>query len=593
MKGMGGTGARMFRYLTRYRFRFTISIILMVMFAVFQGVLPVIMGSATNQIVAGDQKGLIDSVVIFTIAAILMFACGTLGQRIFARINQQALYDLRTDLVTHMQTLSLNFFDRQPIGELMSRVTNDTDVIDQFFSNAFQNVMQAVVSIVVITAFMIWLSPPLTLLVYTVLIGLAVFIYSVSKISKPIFADLQGQMSDLNGYSEEHLEGQKVVLAFQQEKRSVDEFARISKRASHAGRRASFTALITLPASVTCANLQAVLLLLVGGVVVVSGRIDLGLLVSFLGLARGITAPLGHVFTAYSMLLNAIAGADRVFSVLDERPAVADKPAAPEMPAVRGEVTFDHVYFSYILGRTVLKDNTFHTEPGQVFGLCGPTGAGKSTIINILTRYYDIQQGSITVDGVRIDDIQQDSLRIQIAQVLQTPFLFSDTIMENLRYARRSATDDECIAAAKQAGAHEFIDAQPQGYQTFLADGGAGSLSQGQRQILTIARAMVADPRLLILDEATSNVDTRTEKLMQAGLLLLQKGKTSFIIAHRLATIRHADCILVINQGEIIERGTHPQLMERRGFYYTMYMSQFHGKIEGILPGISRTGVPG
>jgi ATP-binding cassette subfamily B protein len=327
--------------------------------------------------------------------------------------------------------------------------------------------------------------------------------------------------------------------------------------------------------------------------IVVSGRIDLGLLVSFLGLSRGITAPLGHVFTAYSMLLNAVAGAERVFKILDESPAVADLRGAPEMPAIRGDVTFDHVNFSYVPGRTILKDNTFHAEQGQVFGLCGPTGAGKSTIINILTRYYDIQQGAITVDGVRIDEVRQDSLRIQVAQVLQEPFLFSDTIMENLRYARLTATDDECIAAAKQAGAHDFIVAQPQGYQTFLADGGAGSLSQGQRQMLTIARAMVAYPRLLILDEATSNVDTRTEKQIQAGLLLLQKGKTSFIIAHRLATIRHADCILVINNGRIIERGTHQHLMGVKGFYYTMYMSQFHGKIEGILPSIPNAGIPG
>ncbi|NMB79083.1 MAG: ABC transporter ATP-binding protein [Methanomicrobiales archaeon] len=577
-----GAVRRLIRYLTRYSGKFWAATFLMALFAVFQAILPLIMGTATNDIVAGNMEGLERSVLLLLFFSILMFITGMLGQRIFAAVSQQALCDLRTELFDHMQSLSLNFFDRQPIGQLMSRVTSDIDVIDQFFSNAFQNVMQAVVSIVVITAFMLWLSVRLTILVYAVLVALSIFIWVVSRISKPAFSVLQEHISTLNGYAEEHIEGQKVVLAFMQEGRSVEEFSKVSRDAARAGGKASFTALITLPISITSTNLQSVLLLGIGGVIVVMGRFDLGLLVSFLGLSRGITGPLSHVFMSYSMLMNAIAGAGRVFAILDETPVVADRPGASAMPKVRGDVIFDHVDFAYIPGRTVLLDNSFHAAPGQVFGLCGPTGAGKSTIINILTRYYDIQSGSIAIDGTKIDSVQQDTLRIQIAQVLQEPFLFSDTIMENLRYARAEATDEECIAAAKQAGADGFIMAQPQGYQTFLADGGAGSLSQGQRQMLTIARAMVANPRLLILDEATSNVDTRTEKLIQAGLLQLQQGKTSFIIAHRLATIRHADTILVINKGQIIERGSHAQLMEKQGFYHSMYMSQFRGKLAGI-----------
>ncbi len=577
-----GAVRRLLGYLTHYRLSFWLAVILMALSAVFQSVLPVIMGKATDEIVAGNRAGLEESVFFLLIFVVLMFASGMLGQRIFAKVSQQALFDLRTSLFSRMQDLSLNFFDRQPIGELMSRVTSDIDVIDQFFSNSFQNVMQAVVSIVVVTAFMLWLSLSLTLLVYTVLFALLVFIWIVSHISGPIFTSLQEHLSRLNGYAEEHIEGQKVVLAFMQEGRSVDEFAAISKQAAQAGGRASFTALVTLPASTSTANLQSVLLLVIGGILVIHGRIELGMLVSFLGLSRGITGPLAHVFTSYSMLLNAIAGAGRVFSILDEEPAVADPPGAPAMPPLHGDVVFDHVDFAYVPGRTVLSDNSFHAGPGQVFGLCGPTGAGKSTIINILTRYYDIQKGAISIDGTNIASVQQDSLRIQVAQVLQVPFLFSDTILENLRYARRAATDEECIAAAEQAGAHGFIMAQPDGYRTFLSDGGAGSLSQGQRQMLTIARAMVSNPRLLILDEATSNVDTRTEKLINGGLLKLQEGKTSFIIAHRLATIRHADTILVINKGEIIERGSHNELMGKKGFYYTMFMSQFRGKLSGV-----------
>lgn len=573
---------RLLSFMTKYRVKSTVAITLMVVYAISSAMVPVLMGSATDVITAKDLAGLQVVFYQFLVVVAVLFICGSMGQRLLAEVNQQALYDLRTGLFNHMQTLSLNFFDRQPIGQLMSRLSNDTDVIDQFFSNGFQQVTQAILTIIIVTVVMLFLSLKLTLLVYLAVLLLFAFIYVISNSARPVFLRLQEYMSDLNGFAEEHLAGQKVVIAFMQEDRSIDEFADISKKAAKAGRRASFIALISLPIAIIFANLQTVLLLVVGGIMVVYGKVELGLLVSFLGLSRSISAPLSQIFSSYSLLMNASAGASRVFEIMDEKPAVADLPAAPDIPAISGDVDFNHVDFSYVPGRSVLKDNTFHAEPGQVFGLCGPTGAGKSTIINILTRYYDIQSGSIVIDGVKIDEIRQDSLRIQIAQVLQEPFLFSDTIMENLRYARREATDDECIAAAKQAGAYEFIMAQPDGYQTYLTDGGS-NLSQGQKQMLTIARAMVANPRLLILDEATSNVDTRTEKLIQAGLLKLQKGKTSFIIAHRLSTIRHSDCILVINQGAIIERGTHDELMNLHGFYHNLYMSQFRGKLSGIV----------
>jgi ATP-binding cassette, subfamily B, bacterial len=312
------------------------------------------------------------------------------------------------------------------------------------------------------------------------------------------------------------------------------------------------------------------------------GMAQIGMLIAFIAFSFNLLNAFTTIFSVYGQILNAIVGAARVFEILDEEPAVADRKGAPAIPPIAGDVVFDRVDFSYIPGRRVLAENTFHAKPGQVFGLCGPTGAGKSTIINILTRYYDIEAGSIAVDGNDVRDVQQDTLRIQIAQVLQEPFLFSDTIMANLKYAREGATDEECIQAAKQANAHDFILLQPKGYKTVLMDGGA-NLSQGQRQMLTIARAIVANPRMLILDEATSNVDTRTEKLIQEGLLALQKDKTSFIIAHRLSTITHADQILVIDKGRIIEQGSHADLMGKKGFYYDLYMSQFRGKLEGIV----------
>jgi ATP-binding cassette subfamily B protein len=314
---------------------------------------------------------------------------------------------------------------------------------------------------------------------------------------------------------------------------------------------------------------------------VMNGMAEIGTLIAFIAFSFNLLNAFTTIFSSYAQILNAIVGAARVFEVLDQKPRVNDPKGAPAMPAVAGDVVFDHVDFSYIQDRRILHDNTFHAQPGQVFGLCGPTGAGKSTIINILTRYYDIESGSIRVDGRDVRSVQQDTLRVQIAQVLQEPFLFSDTIMANLKYAREGATDEDCTRAAQQANAHDFIMQQPDDYQTALVDGGA-NLSQGQRQMLTIARAIVANPHMLILDEATSNVDTRTEKLIQEGLLALQKDKTSFIIAHRLSTIQHADQILVIDRGEIIERGSHHDLMAKKGFYFNLYMSQFRGKLAGI-----------
>jgi ATP-binding cassette subfamily B protein len=272
-----------------------------------------------------------------------------------------------------------------------------------------------------------------------------------------------------------------------------------------------------------------------------------------------------------------VAGAARVFKILDEQPKVKDDPQATPFTIAKGEVVFNDVDFSYVEGRKILRHNSFVAKPGEMIGLCGPTGAGKSTIINILTRYYDIDSGTITIDGQDIKEVKQADLRLQISAVLQEPYLFSDTVMNNLKYAREGASDEECIAAAKQANAHDFISSLPEGYNTFLTRGGA-NLSQGQRQMLTIARAMVADPKILILDEATSNVDTRTEKLIQEGLQRLMHGRTSFVIAHRLSTIRPADKILVINNGEIIEAASHDELMAQRGFYYDLFMTQFRGQ---------------
>ncbi|MDD1701979.1 MAG: ABC transporter ATP-binding protein/permease [Methanoregula sp.] len=578
------TLGRFMGYMAPHKGKLAAVIVLMAVFAFANAFFSLLLGDATNIISAGrgPVAPLLTVIGWLALGAVIIWVSGAVSQKLLSDVAQDALFRVRTDLFSHIQKMSLDFFDRRPIGELMSRVTNDTQVIEQFISIGALATGQAIMTIIITSIVMLVVNPTLTVLAYVVVIGLVWVSWLITKISGPAFVILQEKTSDLNGFTEEWLSGAKTVIACRRQKEAKKQFAELSRSVAETGEKAQFSALISQQVSNIFTSVLMVLLLLVGGILVMDGMAEIGTLIAFIGFSFNLLNGFTTIFSSYAQILNAVVGASRVFEVLDEKPKVADKKDAPPMPGVAGDVSFDHVDFSYIPGRRVLSDNSFHAQPGQVFGLCGPTGAGKSTIINILTRYYDIENGSIAVDGYDVRSVQQDTLRVQIAQVLQEPFLFSDTIMANLKYAREGATDEECIEAAREANAHDFILQQPDGYNTVLVDGGA-NLSQGQRQMLTIARAIVANPRLLILDEATSNVDTRTEKLIQEGLLRLQKDKTSFIIAHRLSTILHADQILVIDKGRIIERGRHSELMAAKGFYYNLYMSQFRGRLEGIV----------
>jgi ATP-binding cassette subfamily B protein len=332
-----------------------------------------------------------------------------------------------------------------------------------------------------------------------------------------------------------------------------------------------------MPLTSALVVLQIVIVLIAGAFLVIDGETTLGVVIAFTGYAALLSGPLSEIANLTGTTLTAVAGGRRVFTIMDEQPVIQDAPDAKDYEYKGGHVEFKDVDFSYVPGRKILKHNTFEAKPGQKIGICGPTGAGKSTIMNILTRYYDIDSGTILIDGQDLKTLTQVSLRDQVGMVLQEAFLFSDTVMNNLKYAREGATEEECIAAAKQANAHEFIVNLPQGYDTMMIERGS-NLSQGQRQMVTIARAMVANPKIMILDEATSNVDTRTEKLIQEGLQRLMEGRTSFVIAHRLSTIRDSHKIMVLNGGEIVEMDSHDNLMAAKGFYYALYMSQFKGK---------------
>jgi ABC-type multidrug transport system fused ATPase/permease subunit len=570
---------RLLGYIVASRGRFALAMVMVFISVLLAAMLPYLMGEAVSVIGGqGDMADLIRILIWMGVAAAVMWVTGWIRNRIMSELAEEGLNNLRKELFDHIQTLSLNFFDRQPIGELMSSVTNDMEVIGNFFSRGLSQAITAVTTLLFVILFMIFLSIPLTITTVVFLpfmIGVAALL---GRVAGPGFAKLQEQLSETNGFMEETLVGAKTLITYRQQEQAGDTMEDLSIIARDLGAQASLAGLTTGPLVNVVQSTQLAFIALVGAILAIQGSVAIGVVVSFLNYSEMLQGPVQQLSQIYNTILQAAAGAQRVFAIMDEKPTVQDKANARTLGDVQGLVAVNDVDFSYVAGRKILRHNTFVAQPGQKIGLVGPTGAGKSTIMNILTRYYDIDSGIIELDGVNIADYSQESLRRNIGQVLQEAFLFSDTVMNNLRYAREGATPEECIAAAKQANAHDFIMQLPQGYDTVLTERGA-NLSQGQRQMLTIARAMVANPKILMLDEATSNVDTRTEKLIQAGLKKLMEGKTSFVVAHRLSTIQDSDQILVINKGEIVERGTHEELLGQRGFYFDLYMSQFKGKL--------------
>jgi ATP-binding cassette subfamily B protein len=492
----------------------------------------------------------------------------------------KGLQKLQTHLFSHMQTLSLTFFDRQPIGELMSRITNDTEVVSLFYEQAVSPIIRASIQILLTFIVMLIIDWRLTIVALLIVPVILILTNVIERISTPAFAKMQEELGSLSGFQEESLSGHKVIISKRQQDWADEKNDALAATLYDVGSKAFFTSLLQYPLTQSLSSIQIVLVMVVGALMVVGGEIVLGTVIAFAGYAALLSRPLSEIANLTSTTLNAAAGGRRVFSIIDEEPTIEDAPDASEYEFKGGQIECIDVDFSYVPGRKILRQNTFNVQPGEAIGICGPTGAGKSTLINILTRYYDIDSGTILIDGQDLSKLTQESLRKQVGVVLQEAFLFTDTVMNNLMYAREGATEEECIEAAKEANAHEFIMNLPQGYDTMLTERGA-NLSQGQRQMITIARAMVAQPKIMILDEATSNVDTRTEKLIQEGLRKLMEGKTSFSIAHRLATIRDSAKIMVLNGGKIVEYAPHDELMADKGFYYALYMSQFKGKAPG------------
>ena len=459
----------------------------------------------------------------------------------------------------------------------MSRLTNDIDAINQAVSQNVTTLLASVLSLVgiLIAMFVLdaWLALA-SLLVVPIMLGFTNF---VARYTRKGFRELQKHLGELNGVMEESISGEKVVKAFRRNESAISAFRQANQAVFRAGVYANSYALLLMPLSNVLGNFFVIVLAGLGGWLALQGLVSIGIIATFITYGKNFVSPLQQLANMYNSIQAALAGAERVFEVIDAPSEVADVPNARALITLDGDVRLDHVRFGYRSDVPIIKDLTLEAKAGQTIALVGPTGAGKTTIINLLTRFYEIDDGCISIDGTDIRDIKQADLRRQLGLVLQDTFLFADTVMENIRFGRLDATDEEVMEAARLADADHFIRQLPEGYQTLLSER-ASNLSQGQRQMLSIARAILADPGILILDEATSSVDTRTEARIQAALLRLMKGRTSFVIAHRLRTIRDADQVLVINDGEIVERGTHQSLLDQRGFYYNLYVSQFKGQ---------------
>ena len=561
-------------------FRFTLLIVgACVVLYTFLGLMnPYLLGVALDRFVSNhDAAGLGRIALLMLAAAVGGNAIQVLANGLMAGISQRALKDLRRDLFAHLQASPLAFFDARAPGELMSRLTNDIDAINQAVAQNVTSLLASVLSMGGILVAMFVLDRWLALASVLVVPIMFWFTRFVAVYTRRGFKDLQKALGELNGVMEESISGQKVVKLFRRGEAVTAAFRARNAEVYRAGVYANTYALLLMPLTSVLGNLFIIVLAGLGGFLALAGLVSVGVIASFISYAQSFINPLRQLSNLYNTIQAALAGAERVFQILDGPRETADEPTAMPLTAVRGDVRFQHVTFSYVKGSPVIHDMTFEARPGQVVALVGPTGAGKTTIINLLTRFYEIDSGAITIDGVDIRALRKDDLRRRLGLVLQDTYLFASTVRENIRYGRLDAGDEDVRQAALLADADHFIRQLPQGYDTVLSERG-GNLSQGQRQLLAIARTLLADPAILILDEATSSIDTRTEAHIQQSLLRLMKGRTSFVIAHRLSTIHDASQVLVIADGRIIERGTHDALVAQQGFYQRLYVSQYKGE---------------
>jgi ATP-binding cassette subfamily B protein len=495
---------------------------------------------------------------------------------IMSSVTQETVYKMRGDVKDKLDRLPLKYFDQRALGEILSRVTNDMDNIANTLQQSLLQLINSVLTVVGILAMMLSISPLMTLIAFITLPACVFFTAFITRRSQKYFVQQQRCIGELNGHVEEKYSGHKIVKAFGNEEESIETFRGINARLYQAGWKAQFISGIIYPALNFINNVGYVVVCIAGGLLVTKKVIEIGDIQAFIQYMRQFTQPIIHLASISNILQSTMASAERVFEILDEEEQVPDIEDAKVIAFPRGNVRFENVKFGYKEDVPLMEDISINVEAGETIAIVGPTGAGKTTLVNLIMRFYEVQGGRITVDGVDIREMKRGDLRTMFGMVLQDTWLFNGTIRDNIAYGREGASQEEIVQAARAAHAHHFIQTLPEGYDTVLNEE-ASNISQGQKQLLTIARAILADPAILILDEATSNVDTRTEVLIQKAMANLMKGRTSFVIAHRLSTIRDANLILVMNRGAIIEHGIHKELLARGGFYADLYNSQFTG----------------
>ncbi|MCD7963589.1 MAG: ABC transporter ATP-binding protein/permease [Rikenellaceae bacterium] len=525
-------------------------------------------------IIPGDIAGLLQSLALLGGIYLAGVVAVFFQNRILNKISQRTVTRMRYDLFTKMENLPLNYFDTHKHGDLMSRYTNDIDRISDALTDSLASLFSSVLTLAGIFILMMYISPILTVIaVITVPVMLLTARYVVKR-SRKYFTAQQSSLGELNGYVEEMMSGQKVIKIFGRENIVESEFGEINEDLSNKSEKAQYYSGLMMPLMQNLSTLNYVITTIVGSILCIFRGFDVGGLAAFLQYSRQFGRPINELANLYNNIQAAIAGAERIFQVIDVEPEPRDSPNAVTLTDIKGDVEMKDVFFSYEPGELILKGISFHAYPGCKIALVGTTGAGKTTIMNLIPRFYYVDSGEVLIDGIDVRNIERNNLRSSMAIVLQDTHLFTGTVMENIRLGNLNATDEEVIKAAKLTAAHSFIRRLTHGYNTVLENDGA-NLSQGQRQLLNIARAAVADPPILLLDEATSNIDTRSEILIQQGLDQLMQGRTSLIIAHRLSTIKNADEILVLEYGQVIEHGCHEELLAQKGKYYSLYKEQF------------------
>ena len=571
-----GSLIRLGKYLLHYRAGFFLAFVMNLGGNLLALAGPYLSGKAVDAI----QPGNVDFETVFYYAGwmVVCYICSALLslclQYWMITLSRKVVYQMRQDVFAHLLSLPAGYFDTRQTGDILSRLSYDIDTINTSLSEDVIQLMTTVVTVTGSFIMMVLVSKELVLVFcVTVPLSLCITRFIVGK-TRPLFKKRSRAMGALNGYGEEQVTGQKTLKAYHQEENRQRIFEEVNHEAVDAYYRSEYYSSITGPLVNFVNNLSLTLISVLGAVLFLLGRMTVGRISSFVLYSRKFSGPINEAANILSELQSALAAAERVFAMLDEEPEKADGPQAKELAHTRGDVSLSHVAFGYEPGKPIFRDLSLHAKPGSLVAVVGPTGAGKTTLINLLMRFYDVDSGEVRVDGRKVEDWTRASLRKAYAMVLQETWLFTGTVYENLSYGRAGVSREQVEKAAREAGIHSFISRLPDGYDTVLSEEGS-NISKGQKQLLTIARAMLLDAGMLILDEATSNVDTRTERRIQAAMTRLMEGKTCFVIAHRLSTIRNADHILVVNDGDVIQQGTHDTLLNQEGLYRQMYLAQF------------------